>query len=301
MKPPGLPPRRIKLIKRVITAATLIIIMSLAIWFQGWPLRVLLLVSMLMSTSEMYRAFRRIGYDPVRWSGYAYCVLAVLAQAYYARLTGGMFQSISPTMFALIIGLLLAMTVIILKGKVAFDSLMSTVFPMLYPGLFFSLIITLQDLPTRLVSTLALVLTFFIASVNDTFALFVGLRFGRHKLSPEISPNKSVEGSVAGLVSSVLFAMLVPWVAARIAASYPALQAQLSASPLPPVWAFGLLGLVAGALSQVGDLVASLVKRHCGIKDFGTIFPGHGGMLDRMDGILFCGVACYVFFKIYGL
>ena len=58
---------------------------------------------------------------------------------------------------------------------------------------------------------------------------------------------------------------------------------------------------MAGGLSQIGDLVASLVKRHCGIKDFGTIFPGHGGMLDRMDGILFCGVACYVFFKIAGL
>ena len=289
------------MIKRIITAAALIIIMSLAIWFQGWPLRLLLLWGMLMSTSEMYRAFRRIGYDPVRWSGYAYCVLAVLAQAYYARLTGGVFESISPSMFALIIGLLLAMTVIILKGKVAFDSLMSTVFPMLYPGLFFSLIITLQDLGTRLTSTLALVLTFFIASVNDTFALFVGMRFGRHKLSPEISPHKSVEGAVAGLIASVLFAMLVPWLATRLAPGWPALSAQLNASPLPPLWAFGVLGLFAGALSQIGDLVASLVKRHCGIKDFGTIFPGHGGMLDRMDGILFCGVACYVFFKIYGL
>ena len=289
------------MIRRIITAAALIIIMSLAIWFQGWPLRLLLLWGMLMSTSEMYRAFRRIGYDPVRWSGYAYCVLAVLAQAYYARLTGGVFESISPSMFALIIGLLLAMTVIILKGKVAFDSLMSTVFPMLYPALFFSLIITLQDLGTRLTSTLALVLTFFIASVNDTFALFIGMRFGRHKLSPEISPHKSVEGAVAGLVASVLFAMLVPWLAIRLAPTWPALQAQLSASPLPPLWAFGVLGLFAGALSQIGDLVASLVKRHCGIKDFGTIFPGHGGMLDRMDGILFCGMACYVFFKIYGL
>ena len=289
------------MIKRIITAAALIIIMSLAIWFQGWPLRLLLLWGMLMSTSEMYRAFRRIGYDPVRWSGYAYCVLAVLAQAYYARLTGGVFESISPSMFALIIGLLLAMTVIVLKGKVAFDSMMSTVFPMLYPGLFFSLIITLQDLGTRLTSTLALVLTFFIASVNDTFALFIGMRFGRHKLSPEISPHKSVEGAVAGLVASVLFAMLVPWLAIRLAPTWPALQAQLSASPLPPLWAFGVLGLFAGALSQIGDLVASLVKRHCGIKDFGAIFPGHGGMLDRMDGILFCGVACYVFFKIYGL
>ena len=290
------------MIKRVITAAILILIMSLGIWFQGWPLRVMLLISMLMSTSEMYRAFRKIGYDPVRWSGYVYCVLAVLAQAFYATLNdASLFHSISPAMFALIIGLLLAMTVIVFKGKVAFDSLMSTVFPMLYPGLFFSLIITLQDLPTRLISTLALVLTFFIASVNDTFALFIGLRFGKHRLSPEISPKKSVEGSIAGLVSSVLFAMLVAWIAGRIAAGNPALQAQLAARPLPPMWAFAILGLVAGGLSQIGDLVASLVKRHCGIKDFGTIFPGHGGMLDRMDGILFCGVACYVFFKIYGL
>ena len=291
------------MIKRIITASILIIIMALAIWFQGWPLRALLLWGMLMSTSEMYRAFRRIGYDPVRWSGYAYCVLAVLAQAYYAQLTVqvGMFQSISPPMFALVVGLLLAMTVIVLKGKVAFDSLMSTVFPMLYPGLFFSLIITLQDLPTRAVSTLALVLTFFIASVNDTFALFIGLRFGKHKLSPEISPKKSVEGAVAGLVASVGFAVLAPWVLQRVAPSFPAIAEQLAEAPLPPLWAFAVLGLVAGALSQIGDLVASLVKRHCGIKDFGTIFPGHGGMLDRMDGILFCGVACYVFFKIAGL
>ncbi len=289
------------MIKRVITASVLIVILSLGIWLQGWPLRVLLLISMLMSTSELYRAFRRIGYDPVRWAGYVYCVLAVLAQAYYANLRGGVFESISPSMFALIIGLLLAMTVIILKGKVAFDSLMSTVFPMLYPGLFFSLILTLQDLPTRLASTVALVLTFFIASVNDTFALFIGLRYGRHRLSPQISPKKSVEGAAAGLVSSVVFAVLVPWVTSRLALSNPAMARQLAEAPLPPLWAFALLGLVAGALSQIGDLVASLVKRHCGIKDFGTIFPGHGGMLDRMDGILFCGVACYVFFKIAGL
>ena len=291
------------MIKRIITAAILIIIMSLAIWFQGWPLRALLLWGMLMSTSEMYRAFRRIGYDPVRWAGYAYCVLAVLAQAYYAQLTDkvGLFQSISPPMFALIVGLLLAMTVIILKGKVAFDSLMSTVFPMLYPGLFFSLIITLQDLPTRVISTLALILTFFIASVNDTFALFIGLRFGRHKLAPEISPKKSREGAVAGLVASVGFAVLVPWIIEHFAApAFPRVAQQLAAAPLPPLWAFAVLGLVAGALSQIGDLVASLVKRHCGIKDFGTVFPGHGGMLDRMDGILFCGVVCYVFFKIAG-
>ena len=289
------------MVKRVITAAILIIVMSLGIWFQGWPLRLLLLASMLTSLAEMYRAFRRIGYDPVRWAGYVYCVLAVLAQAYYATLTGPLFSYISPPMFALVLGLLLGMTNIIFKGKVAFDSMMATVFPMLYPGLFFSLVIALQDLNTRLASTLALILTFFIASVNDTFALFIGMRFGKHKLSPEISPKKSIEGAVAGLVSSVCFAMLVPFIAQRLALSNAYIAQQLAITPLPPLWAFAVLGLVAGFLSQVGDLVASLVKRHCGIKDFGSIFPGHGGMLDRMDGILFCGVACYVFFRLCGM
>ena len=294
------------MIKRVITAAVLIIVMGLGIWLQGWPLRIILLIAMLGSTFEMYRAFRRIGYDPVRWTGYVYCVMAVLAQAFYAELTHdhlamGLFDSISPPTFALILGLLLAMTVIIFKGKVAFDSMVSTIFPMLYPGLFFSLIIALQDLSTSLASTLALILTFFIASVNDTFALFIGIRFGKHRLSPEISPKKSVEGSIAGLVSSVIFAMLVPWIALKLAPTVPGIAADLATSHYPPLWAFGLLGLVAGGLSQIGDLVASLVKRHCGIKDFGSIFPGHGGMLDRMDGILFCGVACYVFFKVVGL
>ena len=290
------------MIKRIITAILLILVMGLGIWLQGWPLRGILLISMVVSLSEMYRAFRRIGYDPVRWVGYVYCVLAVLAQAYYATLQDArLFNSISPAMFALVVGLLMGMTNIILKGKVAFDSMMATVFPMLYPGLFFSLIIPLQDLDTRTASTLALILAFFIASVNDTFALFIGLKFGKHRLSPEISPKKSWEGSIAGLVASVIFAMLVPWVTCRLAPTVPAIAADLAVSQYPPLWSFGLLGLIAAALSQIGDLVASLVKRHCGIKDFGTIFPGHGGMLDRMDGILFCGVACYVFFKIAGL
>ena len=276
--------------------------MSAGIWLQGWPLRIMLLISMVVSLSEMYRAFRKIGYDPVRWVGYVYCVLAVLAQAFYVKLNDArLFISISPAMLALVLGLLLGMTNIIFKGKVAFDSMMATLFPMLYPGLFFSLIIPLQDLDTLTTSRMALVLAFFIASVNDTFALFVGIKFGKHRLSPEISPKKSWEGSIAGLVSSVLFAMLVPWIFFRLASVSPAIAADLAASHYPPLWTFGVLGLIAGALSQIGDLVASLVKRHCGIKDFGAIFPGHGGMLDRMDGILFCGVACYVFFKIAGL
>lgn len=287
------------MVKRVITGAVFTVVLLLGIALQGWVLRGLLLFAMLVSLSEMYRAFRRTGADPVRWAGYLYCVLAVLAQSLYSDLDHPMFGEISPPMLALTLSLLIAMTVIVARGKVAFVSMVTTVFPMLYPGLFFSLMITLQDLSTRFASTVALLLAFFIASVNDVFALLVGVRFGRHKLSPEISPKKSVEGSIGGLAASVLFAVLVPVLANWAASIWPEINP--TGVALPPLWAFALLGLIAGALSQVGDLVASLVKRHCGIKDFGTIFPGHGGMMDRMDGILFCGVACYLFFRLAGL
>lgn len=287
------------MVKRVITGAVFTVVLLLGIALQGWVLRGLLLFAMLVSLSEMYRAFRRTGADPVRWAGYLYCVLAVLAQSLYSDLDHPMFGEISPPMLALTLSLLIAMTVIVARGKVAFVSMVTTVFPMLYPGLFFSLMITLQDLSTRFASTVALLLAFFIASVNDVFALLVGVQFGRHKLSPEISPKKSVEGSIGGLAASVLFAVLVPVLANWAASIWPEINP--TGVALPPLWAFALLGLIAGALSQVGDLVASLVKRHCGIKDFGTIFPGHGGMMDRMDGILFCGVACYLFFRLAGL
>ena len=285
--------------KRVVTGFVFTVVILIGIFLQGWVLRLLLLFAMLVSLSEMYRAFRKVGADPVRWAGYVYCLLAVLAQSLYSRLDHPMFGRISPPMLALTLSLLLAMTVIVARGKVAFDSMVTTLFPMLYPGLFFSLMLTLQDLDTPYTSTLALILMFFIASVNDVFALLIGVRFGKHKLSPQISPKKTIEGSVAGLVASVLFTVLVAFLFNWLAEIRPDLNP--TGVVLPPLWAFALLGLVAGALSQVGDLVASLVKRHCGIKDFGTIFPGHGGMMDRMDGILFCGVACYLFFRVAGL
>ncbi len=288
------------MVRRVVTGAVFTIVILIGIACQGWVLRLLLLFAMLVSVAEMYRAFRKIGADPVRWAGYVYCCLAVLAQSLHSKLDHPMFNEISPPMLALTVSLILAMTVIVVRGKLAFDSLLMTVFPMLYPGLFFSLIITLQDLNSRYASTIALILAFFIASINDVFALLVGTRFGKHKLSPLISPKKTVEGSIGGLIASVIFAVLVPVLFNYLSAMLPEIV-NPTGVVLPPLWAFALLGLIAGALSQIGDLVASLVKRHCGIKDFGTIFPGHGGMMDRMDGILFCGVACYLFFRLTGL
>lgn len=307
------------MVKRVVTGAGIFVLMCIGIVFQGWVLRLMLLAAMLTAVGEMYRALRHTGAKPAAWTGYVYCVLAVALQA--LRASAGFEQaaesargagviwlsryvaahSFDPPTVSLAVGLLLGLTAIIARGKVAFDDMVATVLPMLYPGFLFSLLLTLQDMPVPALATTALMLSFFLASVNDVFALLVGVRFGRHRLSPEISPKKSVEGSIGGLVASVLFAVLIGWAmnAFQSTAYMLPLFAEASAARVTfPLPAFAVLGLAAGALSQVGDLVASLVKRHCGIKDYGRLFPGHGGMMDRMDGVLFCTAVVWLFFHL---
>ena len=200
---------------------------------------------------------------------------------------------------ALVIGLLLGLSAIVLRGRVDFPALSSTVLPMAYPGFLFSMLASLQDIPNATMALAALLIAFFLASINDVFALFTGMALGKHKLSPEISPKKTIEGSIGGLIASAVFAMLVAWLldwaqAAGVAQALRIGEAEAEFSIL----GFAMMGVFAGAMSQIGDLTASLVKRHCGVKDYGTIFPGHGGIMDRFDGILFCGAVCAVFFQI---
>lgn len=281
--------------KRVITGAAFAVVVLAGIYLQGWVMLALLSFAMVVSTFEMYRAIRATGIEPVRWSGYLFCALIIIAECAAFYLPGKMHVS----MIALLLSVMAAMTRLVVRGKIAVESLMASVFPMLYPGIFYMALMELLRLENRAAVSVALVLAFFAASVNDVFALFTGMLMGKHKLSPELSPKKTIEGSVGGLVASVLFSMAVPKILKLIFSADPAFVADIDA--LPPLWAFALLGLVAGALSQVGDLTASMVKRRCGVKDYGKLLPGHGGVMDRMDGVLFCGATCYVFFKIVGL
>lgn len=116
------------------------------------------------------------------------------------------------------------------------------------------------------------------AWVTDIFAYFCGMLFGRggkHKLIPDVSPKKTVEGSIGGIVFCILSMILYGVI---VSAIEPSLQ------PNIPVFAFA--GLLISIVSQIGDLCMSLIKRTYGIKDYGKLFPGHGGMLDRFDSVL---------------
>jgi phosphatidate cytidylyltransferase len=275
------------MIRRRITGIVIAVVM-VALWMtQGWPLRIGLVLLMIMSMWEMYGAFISRGARPIRWVGMAYAVLALPAYLWMG------VSALAPltTLFCM-----LALGGVVLRGRVDFDSAVATLFPLFYPGMLITMLFPLQDLQPVLLARVATALMLLIPLMTDLFAYEFGTHFGRRRLSPALSPNKSVEGALAGLAAAVVCAVAIPWCAQLLTTRVAALRDY--AAQLPPMWAFALVGLVGSAAAQVGDLTASMVKRYCGIKDYGAIFPGHGGMLDRMDSVLFTGVILYIFFTL---
>jgi len=136
---------------------------------------------------------------------------------------------------------------------------------------------------------LNVLVVFIISFLTDTFAYFTGRFVGRHKLSPNLSPKKTIEGAFGGLVGAIA-GMLVY---CAILNTYFGIQAVQSNAII--------VAIIGSVISQLGDLAASAIKRQYGIKDYGKIMPGHGGVMDRFDGVLFTAPAVYylmVFFPI---
>lgn len=127
-------------------------------------------------------------------------------------------------------------------------------------------------------------LIFLGAWLTDTFAYFVGVKFGKHKLTP-ISPKKSIEGSIGGVVGATVSVIIFGYImVAKYGVPYP-------------MYIYVAIGIIGSIIAQMGDLSASLIKRSTNIKDFGTIMPGHGGAIDRFDSILF--IAPFIYYYLY--
>ncbi|MCD6567264.1 MAG: phosphatidate cytidylyltransferase [Dehalococcoidia bacterium] len=126
-------------------------------------------------------------------------------------------------------------------------------------------------------------LALFTAFANDTGAFFIGRKWGRHRLAPSISPGKTWEGASGGLLSAVLTAVVVAMILNSI-------------SVLPvEYWQVILIGCLISVFAQLGDLVESMLKRNAGVKDTGKFLPGHGGILDRFDSLIFVGPVVYYY------
>ena len=126
---------------------------------------------------------------------------------------------------------------------------------------------------------------------TDTCAYFAGCFLGKHKLIERVSPKKTIEGAIGGAVGSTLLCLLYAWILMLIE--------PVAISGVRFYLLFAVMGLISSVLAQLGDLAASALKRDCGIKDFGTVFPGHGGILDRFDSVIF--IAPFVYFIVYVL
>ncbi len=158
------------------------------------------------------------------------------------------------------------------KGRIKANEAMSAFALCLYVNMGFGSIILLRDFEPN--GKFLFLLVFIGAWITDIFAYFCGMAFGRHKLIPDVSPKKTVEGSIGGIVfcalSYVIYALIVG----------NTFDVKFS------IVAIGIFGVIISVLSQVGDLSASLIKREYGVKDYGSLFPGHGGILDRFDSVI---------------
>ena len=156
---------------------------------------------------------------------------------------------------------------------------MGCFFGFVYVGVMLSYIYQIRILPN---GGEFVVLLFLAAWGNDTLAYCVGMLIGKHKLTPELSPKKSIEGFIGGIIGAVaLGAIYGIYIQTRLRLSFD------------PVMMFPIICGVGAVISVVGDLAASAIKRDAGIKDYGSIIPGHGGILDRFDSLLLIAPVIY--------
>jgi len=238
------------MIKRIGSGIVLILILGLVLFQGGLFLDVSVLFLSLVATFELSRVLQAKQFHVQKEVLY---LQAVFLFVFHEQ---PVFQLIS-----VVLVFLVSSFFAILHNEI--DRLVYTVFSSIYIVINFSFFYALNG-------DARVLLVFVFSWISDTCAYFTGVFFGKHKLCPEISPKKTIEGAIGGMMGSALIALVFSlyyhgeW-----------------------MWSYALFGLAGSAISQSGDLVASMFKRQSNIKDYGNIIPGHGGILDRFDSILF--------------
>jgi len=262
---------------RLLTAAVLIPIALGLLWVPQLHLgfTALIAVFAFVGAREYYQMGAAKQHNPEAVIGEWGCVAMVLcALAPEPQLVYVMLMYLSVVMAAAWLH--------ILRGHPTMDDLAVTVFGLTWVGLMAAHISMLHNEDRIGPGLVTMALTAVVLS--DTGAYFAGKNLGRRKLAPRISPNKTIEGSIGGLVAAMAGMGII--VAIR----------DYFDTDLLPDWAwyrYVVTGLIIAVAGQVGDLVESLVKRDAGVKDSGAVLPGHGGVLDRCDGMLFAGPVMY--------
>lgn len=280
------------LLQRVLSAAVLLPIIALLVWLGEPLVSIAVMAIAVVALHELFTLFRGGGYTPRRSAGYLSVMLFVVAAAVRTSVP------LDWTGFALVTAILASLSVE-LPRRNRQQSLVHwalTLSGATYIGWTLAHFVLLRAIPGPPLLARAplsflqlepgaawIVCVMTITFVNDTGAYFTGRALGRHRMAPYISPKKSWEGALGGLITAT--------------ASGVALVTLLGL----PITALmgGLLGAVGSITGQAGDLAESLIKRQVDIKDSGNIIPGHGGILDRIDSLLFTAPVLYYMIVIF--
>lgn len=277
------------MLKRAVTAIILVGY-AFAMLYLGTAVHYGFLDALIMSfafvgTYEMYHTFRKSEYKN-SWGAPLLLCVAIYPLWYFLGYKG--------ILIALSLSICLALAVFTFKAEMELKDLLATIFSLIYPMALVSLAFALsREFPCG--GTFAISFAIFLPVFSDTFAYLVGSTLGKRKLCPSISPKKTVAGAVGGLLGSVLCAVTF-FLLFDLYAVVPVGYVTFSDSVAVRAVVFVVLGIVGGVLAEIGDLAASRIKRTMNIKDFGNIFPGHGGVLDRLDSIMFTLVMLFTAF-----
>ena len=268
---------------RIITALVgIVVLIGVLFTFDTLVFNLVIAAITLLAIHEIYSA---LGFEKKDWLLYAvmvpYTLLIMLSSYQVCR------RLVMSASFLLV--LFYAIYLVVRNGDISYQKASGLV---MFSGIvlfcFYSFIRLKELLP---VETYGYDAIFFILLIlcfawgGDTCAYFAGRAFGKHKLCPVVSPKKTVEGAIGGVLGTMVFGVVATLIYSMAANRMEAFTRSNIGVSMYVIIA--LLGCIAAVLGIYGDLFASVVKRQCGIKDYGTIFPGHGGILDRFDSVMF--------------
>ncbi|MCR4875344.1 MAG: phosphatidate cytidylyltransferase [Clostridia bacterium] len=226
---------------------------------------------------EMCDALAKAEYKIMKWINLCAAVVITVLTYFFGYLA----LALSITAFVL-----LELAVFTFDHKYELKDVFASIFILFYPILPMSLFIIMNNLEIGLY---AILLTIFIPVFTDTMAYFSGMLIGGKKLCPEISPKKTIAGGIGGIVGAIIGALLI-FVLFDVTNVFASFKYVEEFALTDAYWKSALiyiaLGIIAGPICEIGDLIASWIKRKAGIKDYGSIFPGHGGFMDRLDSVI---------------
>lgn len=255
------------IMKTRVLSGLIMLPLLLILYFGGYVLFAACLLIGIMGVREFYNGFREMDVKP------SFGIAVVMAVALYAmNFIGVKYEWYMLWFFAVVLVSLLYLFNIEHRKL---EDAMATITGIFYV-VFFSFHVTLVDQTGPYSNMIWLIVL--TAFGTDVMAYFTGFLLGKHKLCPKISPKKTVEGSVGGIIGSIVLSGIFGYFF------------------MPEILVHCLvIGLLGGIVSQFGDLTASIFKRKMGIKDYGNLIPGHGGILDRFDSVLFTGPMVYYY------